>query len=44
MSKLEAIKELLNSRGKQFDPEIVEKFVDMLAHNSDRVLPDNIPD
>lgn len=44
MSKLEAIKELLNSRGKQFDPEIVEKFVDMIAHNSDTILTDNIPD
>jgi len=42
MSKLEAIKELLKSRGSQFDPEIVEKFVDMLAQNSDRILPDNI--
>ncbi|MEO0122879.1 MAG: HD-GYP domain-containing protein [candidate division WOR-3 bacterium] len=43
MSKFEAIKELLNSRGKQFDPEIVEKFVDIIAQNSDKTLPDNIP-
>ena|GEM_PF-639415 len=42
MSKLEVIKELLDSRGSQFDPEIVEKFVDILAQNSDRILPDNI--
>ncbi len=43
MSKLEAIKELLNSRGKQFDPMIVEKFVDIIARNSDKILPYEIP-
>ncbi|MEO0095116.1 MAG: HD-GYP domain-containing protein [candidate division WOR-3 bacterium] len=33
-TKLEAIKELLNEKGRQFDPEIVEKFVDIIANSS----------
>ncbi|MCX7994489.1 MAG: HD-GYP domain-containing protein [candidate division WOR-3 bacterium] len=41
-TKMEAIKELLNSKGKQFDPEIVEKFIDSLYKGNCEPLPDNI--
>lgn len=39
-SKLEAIKELLNSKGKQFDPEIVDKFIDTISRYNSFSLND----
>ncbi|MBN2396224.1 MAG: diguanylate cyclase [Candidatus Atribacteria bacterium] len=33
MSKEDAIKELKLGQGKQFDPELTEKFIDMVTHN-----------
>ncbi|MEO0137368.1 MAG: HD-GYP domain-containing protein [candidate division WOR-3 bacterium] len=43
-TKLEAIKELLNFSGKQFDPYVVEKFIESLYQENCEISPDNRPD